>query len=182
MDKLSDSDNIARDYLSSHDVPDATAYLNEKGSDISSLIVGYAINRQKLQELSSKDDSPANRAAISMLEENTRYITDSLNTVFFDTISELSDYKENLIKLMKSDGTFDNTADQALWNSINAAEKYMYEITGKASTWNKHIFESIAGNSDFATDISTLLSGEADTSADSIDKLNKKLEESGLIL
>lgn len=182
MDKLSDSENIARDYLRSHDVPDATAYLNEKGSDISSLIVGYAINRQKLQELSSKDDSPANRAAISMLEENTRYITDSLNTVFFDTISELSDYKENLIKLMKSDGTFDNTADQALWNSINAAEKYMYEITGKASTWNKHIFESIAGNSDFATDISALLSGEADTSADSIDRLNKKLEESGLIL
>ena len=182
MDKLSDSENIARDYLSSHDVPDATAYLNEKGSDISSLIVGYAINRQKLQELSSKDDSPANRAAISMLEENTQYITDSLNTVFFDTISELSDYKENLIKLMKSDGTFDNTADQSLWNSINAAEKYMYEITGKASTWNKHIFESIAGNSDFATDISALLSGEADTSVDSIDKLNKKLEESGLIL
>ena len=182
MDKLSDSENIARDYLSSHDVPDATAYLNEKGSDISSLIVGYAINRQKLQELSSKDASPANRAAISMLEENTQYITDSLNTVFFDTISELSDYKENLIKLMKSDGTFDNTADQSLWNSINAAEKYMYEITGKASTWNKHIFESIAGNSDFATDISALLSGEADTSVDSIDKLNKKLEESGLIL
>lgn len=72
MDKLSDSDNIARDYLSSHDVPDATAYLNEKGSDISSLIVGYAINRQKLQELSSKDDSPANRAAISMFRSMRR--------------------------------------------------------------------------------------------------------------
>lgn len=129
------------------------------------LISNYANSNEKLKE-----------SAKNMAEET-----------FSDKIEKFESFKKTLLNSMNTDGTFDNSNHQQMWNDIQKKEMDLYKYSGKSAEWNTVKLDTIINDKSYNSIIDKLkpLLNEGsltENDINCIDILNDKLNNTDLIL
>lgn len=129
------------------------------------LISNYTNSNEKLKESAEK-----------MAEET-----------FSDKIEKYEAFKQTLMNSMNSDGTFDNSQYQAMWDDMQKKEMDLYRYTGRSAEWNTVKLDSIIDDKSYQAIVDKLKTAlnEGTLTEDDIkgiDVLNDKLNDTDLIL
>lgn len=129
------------------------------------LISNYTNSNEKLKESAEK-----------MAEET-----------FSDKIEKYEAFKQTLMNSMNSDGTFDNSQYQAMWDDMQKKEMDLYRYTGRSAEWNTVKLDSIIDDKSYQATVDKLKTAlnEGTLTEDDIkgiDVLNDKLNDTDLIL
>lgn len=70
------------------------------------------------------------------LSEGQEYLKSILRERSSSILTGLLDYQTTLSKLMNPDGTFDDAANQQMWDAIESWKKEIYKLTDSSGEWN----------------------------------------------
>ena len=174
----------------------------------------YAIeeNKKKIDELKKSNDDLNNKMSDGLDEDlteqynnekeyNNKLIAqltkgnEELKTnaeknakdIFSSKIEEFDNYKKTLTNSMNSDGTFDDSNLQNMWNDIQKKTKDLYEYSGRSAEWNTIKFDAVLDDKDLKKSLSEIADkfNAGTLTADDVqgfDDLNSKLNDTELIL
>lgn len=162
-------------------------YLRNNNEEFDDLLVSYTAYSMKISDaLNSGNEELAKQYELSK-QEVIQLINETAGKDFNSSILSLNEYKENLLKLQNSDGSFDNESDQQFWDYIENVQKILYESNGKSGEWNTSKLDAVVSDvslTNIMTQIQDKLNDGSLTSGDisGFGDLNDILGNTNLIL